>query len=99
VSETEAVLWEIRLPKVEATIRKVLGQLNGVSPSLELTLALNNALYALADNDYQAAASNLSSFLATLAASDSSIPAAKRTGWIQSIQESLNRVGQFTVLE
>ncbi|RPJ57142.1 MAG: hypothetical protein EHM23_21485 [Acidobacteria bacterium] len=99
VRESEAVLWEIRLPRVEATIRTVLGQLEGVSPSIELRLALNNALYALADNDYQTAASNLSTFLATLAASDSSIPATKRTVWIRSIQESLTRIGQFTVLE
>ncbi len=100
LSEIEAVLWEIRLPKVEESIRGVLGQLEGnTTPPSNLKLELEAALHALADNDYQAAASSLSAFLDALIASGSSIPESTRARCIQPIQESLDRISHFTVLE
>ncbi len=99
VSETEAVVWEIRLPRVEESIREVIKQLPANSSIFSLRMELRSALIALGNNDYPAATLSLSRFLELLAASDSPIPESKRTGWTQSIQESLDRISHFTVLE
>ena len=99
VSETEAVVWEIRLPKVEESIREVIKQIPANSPTSSLRIGLQSALIALGNNDYPAATSSLSAFLELLAASGPPIPDSKRTSWTQSIQESLNRISHFTVLE
>jgi len=99
VSEVEAVVWEIRLPKVEGSIRDVLKELAANTPTFSLRAELEAALHALADNDYQGAASSLATFLEVLPALDSSIPESKRTRWASSMQENLDRISHFTVLK
>ncbi len=98
-SEIEAVVWEIRLPKVEESIREVIRQLPATSQTLSLRMKLEAALVALSDNDYQGAASSLSAFLEILAGSDAAIPESKRSPWVQSIEQSLNRISHFTILK
>jgi probable HAF family extracellular repeat protein len=98
-SEAEAVVWKIRLPKVEASIQEILKQLQASSSSFDLRMELQSALLALSDNDYQMAQSKLSTFLEALAAADSSIPPSKRAPWKQSVEEGLDRLSHFTILD
>ncbi len=98
-SEIEAVLWEIRLPKVEESVREVLRELPVTTPTLSLRMKLETALGALATNDYQAAGSSLFAFLDGLNAADSTIVEARRVRWTQAVEESLDRISHFTILK
>ena len=98
-SLVEAVVWEIRLPRIEENIREVLRQLPQTSPTFTLKAELQTALDALADNDYEAAASSLSAFLERVTDLDSSIPETQRARWTQSMRDSLERINHFTVLK